>query len=98
MDEQRYALPLAAVERMVRAVELTPWPQTPPKILGAINVQGNVLPVISLRRWLARPDRELDLDDQLLLVRSGTRRLALLADQVSGVSDYAAAAGGAGSK
>jgi chemotaxis signal transduction protein len=49
-----------------------------------------VLPVVSFRRWLGRPDRDVELDDQLLLVRIGGRRLALLTDQVSGVLDGAA--------
>jgi purine-binding chemotaxis protein CheW len=90
VDQQRYALPLTAVERVVRVVELTPWPHAPAKILGAINVQGAVLPVVSFRRWLGRPDRDVELDDQLLLVRIGGRRLALLTDQVSGVLHGAA--------
>ncbi len=69
-------------------MEVTPLPQTPDKILGAINVQGQVLPVISLRRWLQRPDRELDLEDHLLVVRAGSGRLALLVDEVRGVAEY----------
>jgi purine-binding chemotaxis protein CheW len=85
---QRYALPLAAVERVVRAVEITPWPQAPGTILGAIDVQGDVLPVISLRRRFGLPEREVDLDDELLLARAGTRRVALLVDRVSDVVDY----------
>ena len=49
VDGQRYALPLSAVDRAVRAVAVTPLPEMPPQVLGAINVHGRVLPVLSLR-------------------------------------------------
>ena len=97
VDGQRFALPLSSVERAVRAVEVTPLPEVPPKVQGAINVQGRVLPVISVRRWLARPDRELDPEDHLLVVHARTGRLVLLVDEVRGVAECeprpAAAAG-----
>lgn len=37
LDGQRYALPLAAVRRIVRAVEVTPLPGAPAIVLGAID-------------------------------------------------------------
>ena len=49
LDEPRYALPLSAVERVVRAVEITPLPNAPAIIQGAINVQGAIIPVVNIR-------------------------------------------------
>jgi len=85
VDGQRYALPLSAVDRAVRAVAVTPLPEMPPQVLGAINVHGRVLPVISLRRWLGRPDRETRPEDELLIVHTATQTLVLLVDEVGGV-------------
>ena len=50
LDKQRYALSLAAVERVVRAAEVTLLPNAPPIVLGAIDVGGRVLPVFNVRR------------------------------------------------
>ena len=36
LDEPRYALPLSAVERVVRAVEITPLPKAPEVVLGVL--------------------------------------------------------------
>ena len=47
LDERRYALPLAVVERVVRAVDVTPLPKAPPMVLGVIDVHGRVLPVLN---------------------------------------------------
>jgi len=87
VDGQRFALPLASVARVVRAVEVTPWPDAPPAMLGVIDVQGKIMPVLSLRRQFARADREIQLDDQMVIVRAGTRMVALLVDAVEGVRE-----------
>ena len=36
LDAGRYALPLASVERIVRAAEYTPLPLAPAAVLGAV--------------------------------------------------------------
>ncbi len=85
VDGQRYALPLSAVDRAVRAVAVTPLPEMPPQILGAVNIHGRVLPVLSLRRWLGRPDREVCALDELLIAHTVAQTLVLLVDDVCGV-------------
>ena len=86
VDGQRYALPLSAVDRAVRAVAVTPLPEMPPQVLGAINVHGRVLPVLSLRRWLGRPVREIRPFDELLIAHTAAQTLVLVVDEVCGVA------------
>lgn len=85
LDEPRYALPLAAVERIVRAVEITPLPKAPRIVLGVINVEGGVIPVVDVRRRFGLPERELRLEDRFIIARAGRRLVALVADEVAGV-------------
>lgn len=40
LDATRLAVPLAAVERIVRAAEVTPLPLAPSMVIGVINVAG----------------------------------------------------------
>jgi purine-binding chemotaxis protein CheW len=85
LDDQRYALRLGAVERFVRAVEVTPLPGAPSIVLGAINVAGSVLPVLSLRRRFGMPERAVDIADQFLIARTSSRTVALMMDEALGV-------------
>ena len=85
LDEQRYALNLAVTERAVRIVEITPLPAAPEVVMGVVNVQGRVLPVINIRKRFQLPQREIRLSDQLIIARTAKRPVALLADAVSGV-------------
>lgn len=85
LDAQRYALPLAAVERVVQAVEIVPLPKAPQIVLGVVNVQGQILPVVNIRRRFRLPERELRLSDHCLIAHTTKRMVALVVDEVSGV-------------
>ena len=89
LDEPRYALALAAVERVVPAVAILPLPQAPPFVLGVINVQGQILAAMDLRGRFGLAPRDLGLDDQFILARTRRRRVALVADSVEGVQELA---------
>lgn len=82
LDDRHYALPLSAVERVVRLVEITPFPEAPDAILGVINVQGRIVPTLSLRRCLHLPERDLRLSDQIIIASVAQRTVALVADAV----------------
>ena len=89
LDDQRYGLPLSAVERVVRMVDITPLPKAPDNVLGIINVQGRVIPVINMRRRFRLPEWELALTDQLVIAHTARRPVALVADAVTDVHEYA---------
>ncbi len=84
-DERQYALYLSAVERVVRVVEVTPLPRAPEIILGVINVEGRILPVVNLRKRFRLAEREMNLSDQFLIAHTSRRPVALLVEAVTGV-------------
>jgi purine-binding chemotaxis protein CheW len=92
LDEDRYALPLAAVDRIVRAVHVTPMPRAPGIVLGAIDVQGRVLPVFNIRRRFGLPERTVDPADYFLIAHTARRTVVLVIDAAQGVFEHAATA------
>ncbi|MGC9966236.1 MAG: chemotaxis protein CheW [Syntrophobacteraceae bacterium] len=87
LGAQRYALRLSAVQRIVYAVDVTPLPSAPGIVLGVINVEGRIVPVMNIRKRFALPDKEIDLNDHLIIATTAKRSVALLTDSVSGVVD-----------
>ena len=85
LDEQRYALRLAAVERVARIVEITPLPAAPHAVRGIVNAQGRILPVYDLRRRFGLPEREIALTDQLIIAHTAHRPVALVADAANDI-------------
>jgi purine-binding chemotaxis protein CheW len=89
LDGQQFALQLPVVQLVVRAVEITPLPKAPASVSGIINYQGQVVPVFNLRRRFGLPERELQLDDHIILARTACRLVALVVDAVGGVRECA---------
>jgi len=88
LNDRRYGLPLSAVERIVRVVDVTSLPRAPDIVLGVVNVQGRILPVIDVRRRFRLPEREVAVADHMVLARAGRRPVALVVDSVAGVLEH----------
>src|SRR5438093_13678478 len=85
IDEWRFALDLPIVERVVRAAEVTPLPDSPEVILGVLKVEGRVVPVFNIRKRLGMPEREMELSDQMIIAHASSGSVALVVDEVTGL-------------
>lgn len=86
MGEQAFALGVAAVERVVRAVEIAPRAEAPHGACGSVKVQGREVPVFDLT---ARPALAVRASDHLILARTPQRAVALLVANVESVGPLA---------
>lgn len=85
LDTGRFALPLRSVDRIVRAAYVTPLPLAPDIVLGAIDVEGQVLPVFNLRRRFQLPERAIDPADHFLIARTTWGPVVLVIDAAQGL-------------
>lgn len=73
------------VTRVIRAAAPTPLPQAPDVVLGVLNLHGEVIPVINLRKRFRLRERAVGCDDQFIIARTGTLTLGLAVDATEGV-------------
>lgn len=85
LDSTRIAFRASVVARVLHAVAITPLPGAPACTLGVLNVHGTVVPVLDLRARLGLPDRKLSLTDHIVLLRTGARTVAIIADRCDGM-------------
>jgi purine-binding chemotaxis protein CheW len=88
LSGQRFAFYLEAVERVVRSVEITPLPKAPDIVLGAVNIQGRIVPVMNIRKRFRLPEMEIEPDDCLIIAHTSKRKVAIVADNVTGIREY----------
>lgn len=88
--EMRYALDVTAVARIVLAAEITTLADAPEAILGLINIAGEIMPVLDVRRRLGFPRRDMELSDRFILTRANGMPIALLVESVEGVVELPA--------
>jgi purine-binding chemotaxis protein CheW len=82
LEGHRYALPAGDVRELLRAVRITPLPHAPAVVEGLLNLRGELLPVLDMRRRFRLPARPMSASDHLVVARAGPRSVALRVDRV----------------
>lgn len=85
LARERYALAAGRVRELHPLENLTPLPCTPAYVLGIVNLRGEILSVIDLKKFFDLPDAGLTDLDKLIVLQSESMRLGILADAVAGV-------------
>ncbi|MEA3331804.1 MAG: chemotaxis protein CheW [Campylobacterota bacterium] len=49
IGEEEFAVPILSIQEIIKPIEWTRVPQTPPYVLGVFNLRGSVIPLIDLR-------------------------------------------------
>ena len=87
LADRAYAVPTGCVEEIVSMAELCPVPGAPTFLSGFLDVGGQLVAVISLRRLLGMPDRERELYTPLVILKASPQQIALEIDGVSRIVD-----------
>lgn len=85
IEDQQYAINLDCVDSILLACAVTHLPHAPDYILGAINVHGEVIPVLNLRQLLGVPQKDIEIQDHFILVHIHQKKMVLLVDKVNDV-------------
>jgi len=80
-----FAIPVEDVTEVLSMVELTALPESPPWLVGMVNLRGDVVPVVDLRVRLGIPAEPFGLSTPLIVVAAAGRRIALVSDGVTEV-------------
>lgn len=76
-----------SVQEVLRAQPMTRVPQAPEVIEGLINLRGQIVTAIDMRRRLRLPPRDGDQTPMNLVVRAGDGAISLLVDEIGDVLD-----------
>jgi len=90
LDEQRFGLPMADVQEVVRVAAFARLPKAPQVIEGVLNFRGAAVPVLDIRARFGLPPRAVQTSDHLVVARAGKRMAAIRVDRVSDLIEVAA--------
>jgi purine-binding chemotaxis protein CheW len=79
------------VQEVLRFQQMTPVPQAPEVIEGLINLRGQIVTAIDMRRRLRLPARAGDKSPMNIVVRTSDGAVSLLVDEIGDVLDMDAA-------
>ena len=82
-----YAVASEYVREVYPLEDITPLPCTPAFVLGIVNVRGEILSVIDLKKFFDLPERGLTDLNKVIVLQSGDMVFGILADAINGVRD-----------
>jgi purine-binding chemotaxis protein CheW len=85
LADRKYAFDVAIVREVIRIVGITPLPDAPAEVLGAIDFHATPVLVFDLRQRFGLPSQPTRSNSPLLVVEWQSNLLALLVDEVHGV-------------
>jgi purine-binding chemotaxis protein CheW len=80
------------VQEVLRAQQMTPVPQSPDIVEGLINLRGQIVTAIDMRRRLRLPLHAENQTPMNMVVRTADGVVSLLVDEIGDVLDVEAAA------
>lgn len=85
LSYERYGIESSYVREIYPMKELTPLPCTPPFVLGIINVRGQLLSVIDIKKFFDLPEKGLTDLNKVIILYSDRMAFGILADAILGV-------------
>jgi purine-binding chemotaxis protein CheW len=85
LDGHFFGVPVQQVQEVIRYQEMTRVPLVPLVVRGLINLRGQIVTAIDLRRRLGMSERLADQLPLNVVVRTGDGALSLLVDEIGDV-------------
>ena len=79
-----YGIESVFVKEVYTLTDFTPLPGVPSYIFGIINVRGQILPVIDLKKFFNLPEKGLGELNKVIILSNGQMEFGILADMVLG--------------
>lgn len=85
LAHERYGIECSCVREVYPLETLTPVPCTPAFVLGIVNLRGEIVSVIDMRRFFDLPQGGLPDLNKVIVLKSGNMVFGILADAILGV-------------
>jgi len=82
LEGHMYGLPFSSVREVLRSFSPAPLPNAPKIVEGLLNVRGEIIPLLNLRKRLGLPEKPLSLSEHFLIAKDATKWVALRVDRV----------------
>jgi len=89
LGPEHYGIESSHIREIYPLSEFTPLPCTPAFVLGLVNVRGQILSIINIKKLFDLPEKGLTDLNKIIIVHARQMELGILADAVLGVRSIA---------
>ena len=84
LGKEDYAIPLLMVREVISIPETTPIPKSPSHFLGIMNLRGQVISIVDLRKKL-KIEAKKDKEEAVIIVDIGGMNIGVVVDSINKV-------------
>ena len=85
LADENYGINVMQVQEVLRMTEIAPVPGAPHFVMGIINLRGNVVTVLDMRKMLSLAPSEVTDNSRIMVIECGEVTVGLLVDSVAEV-------------
>jgi purine-binding chemotaxis protein CheW len=85
LQDYVFGIDVLRVQEVLRYQDMTPVPLSPDVVAGLINLRGQIVTALDMRRRLNLPPREPDRQPMNVVVRTAEGAISLLVDEIGDV-------------
>ena len=85
LNNEEFACDINNVREVLKMVKVTPLPQSLKFVEGVINLRGEVIPLVDLRKRFNLPEVDYSERSRIIIVEVGPSQVGLIVDEVSEV-------------
>ena len=85
LGEEQFAVAILKVQEINHMVDITKLPETPPYCEGVINLRGQVIPILNLRKRFEMEHKEWDKDTRIIVCVVNDSPVGMVVDSVDEV-------------
>lgn len=85
LESEEFACDINDVREVLKMIRVTPLPRSLDFVEGVINLRGEVIPVIDLRKRFGLPEMERTDENRIIIVEVDDRMVGLIVDSVTEV-------------
>ncbi|MCR8658811.1 chemotaxis protein CheW [Paenibacillus endoradicis] len=88
MEQGRYAFHIEDVQEIIKMQAIKQFPHTMPYVKGVINLRGQIVPVVSLRKLFHYQEIEPTKDTRIIFINHNNSLVGIIVDAVQRVASF----------
>jgi len=82
LNDVEYGIDILSIHEILKVIDIARLPNTPPFIKGVINLRGNVIPVVNVRKRFGYKESKITDESRIVVVGVQGKLIGLLVDMV----------------
>ncbi len=85
IEREYYGIDIHHVENIEKIIAITRIPYTKSYIQGVVNLRGNIIPIVHIRKRFLMPEKDFTDESRIIITNVGETKIGIIVDSSSEV-------------